>query len=476
MNDAATSDLDELQRRNRQLERDVERLLSHDQLTGLMIRAAFINKADGWLATLKGKGAQSAVIEIGIRGLPRITGSLGRHVGDYVMSALAARLNQIVDGDVFCCRLDHWSFAVFVPRITDALEALTFAKSLIGAMSEPVDWVDRKLTVEVGAGVALAGLAEKDAQGLLLQAGLALRTATEKGGPGYGFFNPALEKSARRKQDVLAALHDAIEKQQFELYYQPYFQVANGELSGFEALLRLQHPVMGMISPGEFIPVAEEAGLISRIGAWALADACRTASTWPQHLNVSVNFSPEQFSGGNLLTDVHNALELSSLTPYRLEIEVTESTMLVDTDVILSQLTSLRELGCSVVMDDFGTGYSSLSYLWKFPFSKLKLDRSFIAAMEEKPQVKGMVRSIIDLARNLGLKVTAEGIETQAQADILRSQRCDYIQGYLCGRPTPARDVAAVIMTRFAESLRQKVSAEVEREEKPVVADLRFQF
>ena len=185
-----------------------------------------------------------------------------------------------------------------------------------------------------------------------------------------------------------------------------------------------------------------------------LAEACRVAANWPQHLLVSINFSPEQFLSGQLLSDVHNALELSSFPAYRLEVEITESTMLGDTEMVMSQLTALRELGCQIVMDDFGTGYSSLSYLWKFPFSKLKIDKSFVQAMDSKPQVRGMLRTILDLARNLGLKVTAEGIETVEQAEMLRSHHCDFIQGYLCGRPVPESEVAPIILTPFAASLK----------------------
>ena len=200
--------------------------------------------------------------------------------------------------------------------------------------------------------------------------------------------------------------------------------------------------------------MAEEAGLISKLGGWALAEACRTAVHWPSHLTVAVNVSPEQFLDGTLMTDIHNALELSSFPAYRLEIEITESTMMGDAEVVMSQLSSLRDMGCAIVLDDFGTGYSSLSYLWKFPFSKLKIDRSFVQVMEEKPRVRGMLTSIMSLSRNLGLKVTAEGIETPAQAQMIQDMQCDYIQGYLTGKPMPAKDLAAVVMKQFAKELK----------------------
>jgi diguanylate cyclase (GGDEF)-like protein len=442
-----------LRKQNTQLEQDIAHVIKHDQLTGLMNRAAFINAVDASLLSLPSED-NAALIEIGIRDLPRMTGVLGRHAGDYAVSALAARLHFSQFGNALTCRLDYWTFAVFVPNLTDSLAALTTAKSIIETLSQPIDWVDRKLVMSVAAGVALRSPDDgRDANSLLHNAGLALKVASDKGGPGYSFYNPTLALAAKRKSDLQQLIQDATDRHLFELVYQPFFDMKTGALSGFEALMRLNHPEAGIISPIEFIPIAEETGLISRIGAMALAEACRCASEWPSHLTVAVNISPEQFYSGNLITDVHNALELSSFPAYRLEIEITEGTLLKDSELVMQQLTSLREMGCSIVLDDFGTGYSSLSYLWKFPFSKLKIDRSFIQALESSPMVKGMIRSIIDLSRNLGLRVTAEGIETMEQMTLLRSQGCEYLQGYLCGKPTAKQDLAAVILTNFAQQL-----------------------
>jgi diguanylate cyclase (GGDEF)-like protein len=454
MHEDPTTELEKLRKHNARLEEDVERLITIDQLTGLYNRNSFSKRVDDHLAAIKSTNGRAAMLEIGISGLPRIAGALGRHASDYVISALAARLNLTSHPTAFCCRLDYRSFAVFIPTVNDPLEALTTAKSLINKLSEPIDWIDRKLSVTVGAGVALSSAQESDAATLMQNASLALRAATGKGGPGYSFFNPTLAQSVRRRSDVQVAIQEGLEQQYFSLAYQPFFDAKSGELAGFEALLRLTHPILGLIFPGEFIPVAEESGLISKLGAWALAEACRSAASWPSHLMVAVNVSPEQFSDGSLLTDVHNALELSSLPAYRLEIEVTESAMLSDGDVILSQVQALRDLGISIVLDDFGTGYSSLSHLWKFPFSKMKIDRAFITALESESRVRGMIASIMDLSRNLNLKVTAEGIENETQAQIMRQMECTYLQGYLCGKPVQAEDVAAIILKRFAESLR----------------------
>jgi diguanylate cyclase (GGDEF)-like protein len=448
------SEIEQLRKDKAQLENDIAHLIRHDQLTGLMSRSAFVREVDEYLAEIDHQQTKGAMIEIGIRGLPRITGSLGRHAGDYAISALAARLNMMREDDSLCCRLDYWSFAVFIAKVSDPLEALIKAKKFLEALSQTVDWVDRKLSLDVSAGVALTSAEDFEAATLLQNAGHALKAATEKGGPGYGFYNPALAQAAKRRADILQVLQEATENHLISLHYQPIFSASTGELTSFEALMRLNHPELGTISPVEFIPVAEESGLINCLGAWALAEACRVAASWPSHLTVSVNISPEQFYSGTLMTDIHNALELSSFPAYRLEVEVTESTMLKDSEMVLSQLSTLRDMGCAIVLDDFGTGYSSLSYLWKFPFSKLKIDRSFVQALDTSPLVRGMLRSIIDLSRNLGLKITVEGIETPAHVEALREFNCDFLQGFYSGRPASETDIAAIILKNFAEQLR----------------------
>jgi diguanylate cyclase (GGDEF)-like protein len=458
MSDDLQNEVTQLRQQKARLEQDVARLLTLDQLTGLLNRSAFMHHVDGHFKATKQPPQLSAMIEFGLTGLPRISGTLGRHVGDYLVAALAARLHASAETNTLCCRLDYRSFAIFLPAVTDPLEAMTLAKKYLQILSEPVDWVDRRITIAVGAGVALSNANDRDATVLLQNAGLAYKSATDRGSPGYAFFNPALSQAAKRRSDVITALQEALDKQYFSLNYQPFFAGQTGELSGFEALLRLTHPEFGNISPVEFIPIAEEIGIISKLGAWALAEACQTAADWPSHLTVAVNVSPEQFKDGSLMTDVHNALELASFPAYRLELEVTESTMMAEAEIVLSQLQSLRELGCAIVLDDFGTGYSSLSYLWKFPFSKLKIDRSFVQAMEEKPRVRGMLTSIMSLSRNLGLVVTAEGVETDAQAQMIQDIHCEYIQGYLTGKPMAASDIPAMIMRRFTSKLKARLA------------------
>ena len=445
-----------LEARVKQLEADIEHLSRHDQVTGLLTRAAFISVIDKQMPQTAGKAKTGALIEIAVRGIPRIAGIMGRHVGDYVISALAARLNLLTMPDSTKARTGHSNFAILLPEMSDPLEALTAAKEILVMLAAPVDWVDRKLTVELAAGVALASDNDGDALNLIHNAELALKSASSRGGPGYAFFNPALAQSARRRNDVLLALQSALENHSLSLNYQPIFDATTGRLLGFEALMRMHSPELGSVSPGEFVPVAEETGLINKLGAWALAEACRVAATWPQNLTVSVNISPEQFYSGNVVTDVHNALELSSFPAYRLELEITESTLLKDYDTVLTQLTTLRDMGCPIVLDDFGTGYSSLSYLWKFPFSKLKMDRAFVSAMDSTPMARGILQSIITLSKNIGLKITAEGIETPAQAETLAKFGADSLQGYLLGRPAEEVDLARFVLKGFTDQISRK--------------------
>ena len=436
---------EELQGHIAKLEADLERLSRCDQLTGLLNRVAFLSEVDEHLARPQAAIRGGAMIEISVRGIPRISGTLGRHVADYVISALAARLNRMELPAHTSSRIDHSHFAILLHEVADPLEALSTTRDILTTLGQTVDWLDRHLTVELAAGVALAADNEGDAANFLLNAELAMKSATTRGGPAYAFFNPNLAQSAKRRNDVLNALQTCLENNYLSLNYQPFFDAKTRQLAGFEALLRLNTPELGAVSPGEFIPVAEEAGLVERIGAWVLAEACSAAASWPNNLTVSVNISPEQFYSGTLVTDVHNALEMASFPAYRLEVEITEGTFLKESDAVISQLSTLREMGCAIALDDFGIGYSSLSYLWKFPFSKLKIDRAFVSALDSTDLVRGVLQSIITLAENLGLKVTAEGIETDAQSEVLTQMGANYLQGFLLSRPLRASDLPALM-------------------------------
>lgn len=441
--------VEELQDRIGRLEADIAYLSTHDALTGLLSRIALLGELDTHYGR-SGAPPKGAMVEVAIRNMPRISGTLGRHVADYVIAALAARLNQMPLPASIRARLSHDQFGIFLPEMTDALQAMSITKAIVQNLSRPVDWLDRTFNIELAAGVALASDIDGDPSNLLNNAELALRTAGLRGGSGYAFFNPALARTAKRRSDVQQAIHDGLEQNHFAMHYQPIFAAKSRALLGFEALMRLHDPRLGAIPPGEFIAVAEESALINRLGAWALAEACRVAANWPAHLTVAVNISPEQFYSGTLTTDLHHALELSSFPASRLELEVTESTMLKDADHVLTQLNEMHAMGCPITLDDFGTGYSSLSYLWKFPFSKIKIDRAFIAALDATPLARGILKAVFDLSGHIGLKVTAEGIEHEAHAAALTLLGADELQGFLLGKPVPQTELAALIIKHNA--------------------------
>ena len=446
---------EELEERVRTLEEDIERLSTTDSLTGMLTRAAFLAEVDRQIYVPINPAAQrpGTMIEVLVRDIPRITGTLGRHVGDYVISSIAARLNLMSLPDNVKGRLSQDQFAILFPYITDPLMAMKTAKDIIKALQAPVDWLDRTLVIDVAAGVALAddcnGEGEGDAASLLHNADLAVKTALQPGGANYAFYNPALAKFARRRMDILNALQQGLEKGHIEMNFQPVFEANTSKLVGFEALMRMQTPELGRVSPVEFIPIAEESGLIAKLGAWALFDACRVASNWPSYLTVAVNISPEQFYSGTVTTDVHHALQLSSLPANQLELEVTESSVLKDSESVQIQLLALQELGCGIALDDFGTGYSSLSYLWKFPFTKLKIDRAFIAAMDSTPVAKGILETILSVAKHLGLKVTAEGIENKEQQVVLAGLGAHFLQGFYFGQPMSEAELPRFLLSQI---------------------------
>ncbi len=368
----------------------------------------------------------------------------------------ASRLRDIVPDKARMASAGRGSFLVFLENGADPTAVLALARDITTGLAAEAVYDGLKIASPCHAGIALAPSDGDTAATLIRNAEMALATAREQGTPGYGFYNPELAKDSKRRTAVQRAVTAATDRQGFRLDFQPVYNVRTGELNGFEALIRLQDPDLGNVSPAEFIPIAEETGLITQIGAWALDEACRVAALWPQHLVVAVNLSPSQFFSGSLITDVRRALENNGLPGYRLEVEITEGTMMHDSELVLGQLRVLRDMGVAVALDDFGTGYSSLSYLWKFPFSKLKIDRSFIMALDSSASAKGILRSIVKLGHGLGLTVTAEGIETSKQLSTLRDLGCDLAQGYLLDRPARVADLAAIILRNFANGLNRR--------------------
>jgi EAL domain-containing protein (putative c-di-GMP-specific phosphodiesterase class I) len=335
---------------------------------------------------------------------------------------------------------------------------ISLARAITGSLAAGFEVDGVRLACACHSGIALAPEHGATPEELLHNAELALAGAREQDQPGYGFFDPACAAAAIRRRDVQRAVTAAHAARSLRLVYQPIYQTRSGELAGFEALMRLEDPQLGPLSPAEFIPAAEQAGLIASIGDWALDEACHTAALWPSHLVVAVNLSPAQFLTGTIVSTIRQALERHALPAYRLEVEITEGTLMKESELVMGQLRVLRDMGVGVALDDFGTGYSSLGYLWRFPFSKLKIDRSFVAALQQSLPAKDILRSIVKLGHGLGMAVTAEGIENHQQLAMLRDLGCDLSQGYHLGRPTAPEELAAIIMQNLSGRCRRRGS------------------
>lgn len=364
---------------------------------------------------------------------------------DMVGALIAAKLPP----GAMAAQWSHDTVLIFLPTAPDPMPVLALARDIVNGQSLETSGDVPALR----CGIALAPADGSKLTDLLHCAELALAEATRQGRPGYGFFSPDLATVSKRRLALQRAVAEAVSNNALRLVFQPIYQARSGELSGFEALVRLDDPELGAIAPTEFIPIAEETGAIAAIGQWTIDEACRHAAQWPPHLVVAINLSPQQFLSGNLVGALRRTLEQHGLPAYRVEFEITEGTLMTDSELVLSQLRMLRDMGAGVALDDFGTGFSSLSYLCQFPFSKLKIDRSFTAALDDSPTAKPLLRAIVRLGHGLGMTVTAEGIETAAQLTLFRSMRCDLAQGYLLGRPSPATDLAAIILRNFAQGL-----------------------
>ena len=434
------------------VEKQIETFSAHDQLTGLPNMSSLLDNVGNALETSASAKAQCALVVCEIAGLS----ANGQLDADSVVLAASRILQTLQPAGSYAAYLGQGRFALFLEDVSDPMTVLSLARNLTVKIGKAQQALGSPVAAPVYAGIALSASDGNTAAELLRSAELALQAAQEQETPGYGFFNPDIAQTARRRSAVQRALTEALANETFRLDFQPVYTIRSGELSGFEALLRLHDPELGNVSPAEFIPVAEQMGIINRMGGWCLSEACRIASQWPAHIIVAVNLSPFQFYSGTLIGDVRQALEQNRFPSYRLEVEITEGTLLKDSELVLHQLRALRDMGVAVALDDFGTGFSSLSYLWKFPFSKLKIDRSFISALDESSSARGILRSIIKLGHGLGLSVTAEGIETTKQMSTLRELGCDLAQGFLLDRPALVTDLAAIILRNFASGLTRR--------------------
>ena len=424
---------------------EAHRLALHDPLTGLPNRAFLGERLEQALAQARRQKTGLAVLCLDLDRFKQVNDTLGHPAGDALLRAVAGRLRGCLRKCDTVARLGGDEFAVIQAPLDRTEDAGLLAQRIVEALSAPYDLGGHQVVIGTSVGIALASADTADAGHLLKMADIALYRAKADGRGLFRMFEPGMDMRLQTRRALELDLHRAVRMGEFELHYQPLVDLPSGRVSALEALVRWRHPERGLVGPDEFIPLAEEIGSIGLIGAWVLDRACADAAGWPAEVRVAVNVSAVQFKGAGLVAAVRGALAASALPPERLELEITETALLADTDATLAILRELRAMGVRIAMDDFGTGYSSLGYLRSFPFDKIKIDRSFIADIETDVDCKAIVRAVAGLGSNLGIAITAEGVETLAQLDRLRAEGCDQVQGYLFSRPVPARDVAALL-------------------------------
>ena len=428
----------------RQAERQILFMARHDTLTRLPNRMLFGERIDDALKRL-GRGEDFAVLCLDLDRLKQVNDTLGHPAGDELLRQVAERLSACVREVDTVGRLGGDEFAVLQCGIGGEADTIALADRIMDVIGRPIDVDGRQVTVGVSIGIAMAPRDGTSAAKLLKSADAALHRAKGDGRGVWRCFEPDMDARLQARSALELDLQRALADNQFEVFYQPIFDVARNGVGGFEALLRWRHPPRGMVSPAEFISVAEEMGLIVPLGEWVLARACAEACAWPDHVKVAVNVSPAQFRSSRLLAATSEALAASGLRSDRLELEITESVLLSDGAATLETLHSLRQAGVRFALDDFGTGYSSLNYLLSFPFDKIKIDQSFIRDLTTRSEAAAIVRAVSRLAADLGMRITAEGVETRDQLERLRQDGCDEIQGYYFSRPVPAVEVAEIL-------------------------------
>jgi diguanylate cyclase (GGDEF)-like protein len=456
-----------------QADRRIRFLAHHDALTGLANRAQLIEKLENALAILPLRGGCLAVHFIDLDHFKEVNDSLGHDGGDFLLKTVAERLRAITRAGDIVARLGGDEFVVVQTDIDGKDQVEDFAQRLASAVSAPMKLKEQEIVATVSVGVALAPADGTSPERLLKSADLALYKSKAEGRNCTCFFEPKMDAALQARIALEKILRDAVHNERFILHYQPLFEVSGQRLIGFEALIRLPAEDGTLIPPMAFIPVAEDLRLIGKIGAWVLREACRAATNWPEYLTVAVNLSPAQFEAGSISTIVASALMETGLAPCRLELEITETLLLGNSDAVMTELQSLKAMGIAIVMDDFGTGYSSLSYLWRFPFDKIKIDRSFMQGFDAKGRdAETVVKTIIALGRELNMRVTVEGVETAKQAAFLDGADADQVQGFFFGRPVPASEIGAIILKDFQKSLPAESPAKTHEARPPAVRSL----
>jgi len=424
-------------------EEKIRHLAHYDALTDLPNRALFHERLRQHLAEIL-PGEQLAVLYIDIDEFKSVNDSLGHMIGDEFLKSVAARLGRCIGGSDFIARLGGDEFAIVQTAVKNPAAVVDLVTRVYEAIRTPYECPGHQVTSDASIGIALAPQHGVDLDQILKNADLAMYAAKSAGRRTWRFFEPTMDAHVRARRVLETDLRKAIADGALEVYYQPCVNLQSNRVTGCEALVRWRHPERGMVSPAEFIPIAEETGLINELGEWVLGAACAEAATWPDDIKLAVNVSPVQFRSGTLALKIVAALATSGLPASRLELEITEAVLIRDDDAALEILHQLRAIGVRIALDDFGTGYSSLSYLQRFPFDKIKIDRCFINDITENGG-SSIVQAVVNIATARHMTTTAEGVETQRQQEILRGLGCTEMQGYLFSAPKPAEEARKIL-------------------------------
>ncbi|MEZ5763090.1 MAG: EAL domain-containing protein [Xanthobacteraceae bacterium] len=427
-------------------------LAHHDTLTGLGNRLLFKQQLEQALQDVAVTGQSLAILFVDLDGFKSVNDTLGHSIGDNLLKSISTSLRDLVGESDRIARLGGDEFAVLQLADQQPSKAIALSEQIIKKISVPHRIDGHDVTVGASIGIVVRETNDATPEELLKNADLAMYRAKSDGRGTYRVFNPEMDAAAQARRQLEIDMRAGFARGEFELHYQPLINLQTKLVSGFEALMRWTHPERGNVPPSEFIPVAEEIGLINQLGDWALREACAEATKWPKDIHVAVNLSPTQFLKTGLVTSVVNALAATRLDPSRLELEITESVLLEKSDRNISILVQLRQLGVRISMDDFGTGYSSLGYLRHFRFDKIKIDQTFVRDLMKNPDNLAIVKAIASLGISLGIATTAEGVETEEQMRYLDLEGCTEVQGYLYSKPIPAENIDDLLSGISAEA------------------------
>jgi len=429
----------------RRAEERITHLAHYDALTDLPNRTLFHEEIRRELPHVT-PGSQLAVLYIDIDEFKGVNDSLGHMVGDELLKSVAKTLSGVIRDADFVARLGGDEFAIVQTGVKSTDEVTDLVTRIYEAIRAPYQCLGHQLTTDASIGIALAPRDGTDLEQILKNADLAMYAAKSAGRRTSRFFEPAMDADARARRELEMELRQTIAAASgLEVYYQPCLDLHSNEITGCEALVRWRHPVRGMISPADFVPIAEETGLINQLGEWVLLTACKEAVNWPDNISLAVNVSPVQFKSGTLALKVIAALAATGLSAGRLELEITEAVLIRDDEAALTVLHQLRAIGVRIALDDFGTGYSSLSYLKRFPFDKIKIDRCFVSDIADPQGSAGIVEAVVNIAAERRMTTTAEGVETAQQQQLLRELGCSEMQGYLFSPPQPAAQIRELL-------------------------------